>query len=213
MYKVHDWYNNVRYHFSGWWELIDWLNDLGRINTVAHNHNDVISYYDFKFKRLLDENVDYASILAEEAKQLLLGNEVEYTENTRHIYVREFIVYDEYDRIINLSDLKKSLLVYKPKPYKWVPWVLKRYKNVYWEYRKDPVPGVGNGNYPKRNNGHFNKSYKAKLMEYYSLFPNSGRMREYDSFWWDDGKYFNKNYRCWKNKKIRKQWMKNKASQ
>jgi len=213
MYKIHDWYNDTWRYFSNWWDLIGYCK--GAENRIAHSTNDTYSYYDYKFNRRPNEFVDYETNLINLTKQLLLGeydNKL-YVENRQYNYIREFIVYDDWDRVVNLCDIRQGIKNFKePKEkYRRFPyWTIRYYEKHPFVFRRDPVPGVGNGS-RRKNCGKFNKSYKAKSMEYYSLFPNSGRMRELDSVWWDDG-YFNKNYRCWKNKKIKKQWMKNKAS-
>ena len=118
----------------------------------------------------------------------------------------DFVVFDSLWRVVDKSTLKPAFenFVYQRKSIRW----------KVFEYRKEPVPWTGGGGrfhgsiFRRRNR---NKSYAAKLEEYYNLFPNSGRIRERKHLvksWNDDLKM-----RCqdkgWKRQfKIKKQWMK-----
>lgn len=91
--------------------------------------------------------------------------------------------------------------------------VLNRYYETHpFTYRFDPVPGItcysGRNGYYRRINR--NKNYVAQLLESQYLFPNDGRFidRKFLVYSWGDDhiRYITKS---WKQKKIKKQWMKN----
>lgn len=164
--------------FNEWWELIahfysgcdyfDRSDNFSTINNVAHNENDNYSYHIPKH---------------------FCNNETYKHQDKVTYYIRPYIIYDEYDRIINIAEIRASADVYNPniKPKQKRPPLCYR---RYFEYRKEPVPGTGKcrGSYHWREVSK-NKSYVAKCMEYYDLFPGDRRIRgtsKYVDWWCDD---------------------------
>ncbi|MFW6226115.1 MAG: hypothetical protein ACOC3V_04080, partial [bacterium] len=65
-YKLHNWFKNEWIYFNNWWDLIGWLAFYDpQLKSLAHSKNDIYSRYVFKFRRVLDEPVDYATIICD----------------------------------------------------------------------------------------------------------------------------------------------------
>ena len=111
-------------------------------------------------------------------------------------------IYDEYDRIINKREITDGLKDFDPakevkRPYRW------RSNKKTWRSKSGHWPGY-------RYNIKKNKTYVAKLMEYYDLFPADGRLRATRDMisWWSDDFGQRSTGRTWKDQsKKRKQWM------
>lgn len=130
---------------------------------------------------------------------------IKYHYDTKTItYVRNLILYDEYDRIINYTDVVKKVLIdYKPTK-----------KEQYYRFRQDPVPGTGKEHYTSwfRNSIKRNKSYAVSLLEHQELFPNDGRAKQRLELvrTWNDDLGRRSSDKSWKRtRKCRKQWQKN----
>lgn len=108
MYYIYDWYDDDYRYFDDWETLIDFIDSYIHDNEIGHNKNDVYAYWDYEFSHP-EENVDYATIIANQAKKLLLGEDNAYTPNNRHVYCRPYIVYDQWDRVVNLFEIRKAL--------------------------------------------------------------------------------------------------------
>ena len=210
MYKIHDWYDDKWKYCFDWWELVSYCKEVE--NKIAHSKNDIYSYYDFKFNKNPNEFVDYEMDIVNKAKKLLMGEYKNdyYVENKRYVYVRELIIYDEWDVIVNLGDIRQGIKEYKelpPKKRKQSYWTIQYYKKHSFVFRKEPVPGISNGRWA-RSKWRGNKNYLASLQETIHLFPCDGRTRSRikDLTLWDDR--YRSTSRSWKRKKIKKQWMK-----
>lgn len=185
MYYIHDYHDDEWKAFSTWWNMIEFFYDYDEdLITIAHNENDEYHYY-------------------------------RWDDNKLTRYCRQHIVYDENMSVVNSVEIKKSLRIFTPPPYvrRGSVWHQRYDKLNKYTYRYDPVPGMGDGNW---NGGRFrtcirkNKTYFAKLQEYYTLFPGDARIRriEFVSTWNDDFRPSNKYGKSWKKMKVRKQWMK-----
>lgn len=209
MYYIHDWYNNKYKTFYDWWELIKWFyhNDSD-LKTISHNKNDIYSYHNFRYKKVVDKYIDYETVTVNKIKKLLLNESEQYVENNRYVYVRQHIVYDQFENIINKEDIRKSLIIYNPQLDNKKP---KQFDKLSFRYRFDPVPCIKIYPYKYRyRHNKINKNYYAKIQETIHLFPQDGRMRKKIkdvSNWYDDYDY-RYTSKVWKQKKIKKQWMK-----
>lgn len=123
----------------------------------------------------------------------------------------EFIIFDHLWKVVDKSVIRNWLSEYES----FIENRRRRWRRTkYFEFRREPVPGIhkySNGSHMWRRMRK-NKSYAAKLEEYYNLFPNDSRMRERRllvSVWEDElGKRTQD--RSWKRQcKIKNQWQKN----
>lgn len=213
-YYIHDKYNDRKTEYEDWWELVGhyyeapdncyWGTRTRKVDGIAHNDNDIYSYWDYKFNRRPDENVDYEAIVVEQALSYLCDTGANtYCKNERHIYGRYDFIYDEDGVAVNKREIEDAFKDYDPEKAK-----ARRYYNYYanrrrWNSKRRHWNGW-------RNNIRRNKTYAAKLMEYYDLFPNDGKMRQYAWFvkTWNDDIPDRSTGRGWKDQsKKRKQWM------
>jgi len=199
-YKVIDsgWFKT----FNNWWDLIDYIKD--KEYNIAHNSNDIYVYYDCRKFKLKPSELSYEEEIVKKAITLLTVGKSDYKEINKYTYKRNIFVYDNDDRIINLSEIRKSIAIYKPKNKKYI-----RFRN-YFRYRYDPVPGIRVYKCNKCKSVRKNKSYAAKLSEYVDLFPNDSSIKRSAFFVskWDDEFLYRKTEKNWKyQSKKRKQWM------
>ncbi len=90
---------------------------------------------------------------------------------------------------------------YKPKQKKRACKWYRRFSNLPFVYRQDPVPGVHKrSNFGRKK--HHNKNYYSTLQSYEEYFSYDPRLR---LDYWDDWKVWD--YRSWKRTGVRKQWM------
>jgi hypothetical protein len=175
-------YRNFEFIYYSWQEVLDhFYKHPDDVRYIAHNDNDI--FYAYSMNNLEETTVYYI--------------------NT--IYVR-----DEYNRIINRNEIIEGLETFQPIKEKYSHWKDRWLSKYHFRYRIDPVPHVGNGNW-----GHYyrhekkNKRYYAELASVKDIFPSDSRLREqvFRCKGWND--YQRNNTRSWKQKKIKKQWMKN----
>lgn len=153
MYRVQS--RQYQFHFTGWWEMIDFLSR--NENRIAHNSNDCYSYYDCgKFSRVPPEKD-----IVNQAIDLLLGiyDNHKWIERRRTIEQRDLFVYDEYDTLVNLYEIREALSVYVPRYTK----KKKVYHNI---YRVDPVPKSGKHYYNRCRTSRVNLKYYKDAMSY-----------------------------------------------
>lgn len=94
-YYIHDWYDNRFKYFDTWWDLISYIKEYIGEESIAHTEKDVYARRNFKFKRVLNEYVDYNSLIVTKAKKLLLNESIVNYPNHREVYCRPYIVYDQ----------------------------------------------------------------------------------------------------------------------
>lgn len=173
---------NYHYEFNSWYDLIKELRRFD-IRQIGHNFNDTWV----------------------ELNPLLRDNKLYPRPAYNNV---DFVVFDSLWRVIDKSILKEAFDKFEYRRRRWI-------RPRIFEFRKEPVPFTGGGGrfhgssiFRKR---HKNKSYAAKLEEYYDLFPNSGRMRDRKFLvkCWNDDLSMRCQDKSWKRQhKIKKQWMK-----
>ena len=193
-YKIYNWYDQrVEKKFDDWWEMIGWVSE--NLDSIAHTKNDTYAYLDCG--TIILKPVD----IVEEAIRLLAGIQSKIPDVIiRHVYCRHLIVYDEFERTVNLHEIRESVKIYKPR-YKST----KRTKGYYFEYRRDPVP------YTHRRRGHYYRKVKTTNRKYYldltSWIEDSRTSNIFQfSCKWDD-EYPRFETKSWKQNKKRRQWM------
>ena len=200
-YKVID--SGWQKEFSGWWDLIGYLKD--KEYAIAHNDNDLYIYYDCGTFKLKPSELSYEDEIVKKTISFLMG-ENDYKEIKRYIYKRDLFVYDDYNKLVNLHEIRESISILKPKKdKKW------RWFRDYFRYRYDPVPGISVYRRNRFRKVKRNKSYAAKLSEYVDLFPNDSSIKRSAFFVsrWDDDFSYRKTEKNWKRQsKKAKQWMK-----
>lgn len=180
--------NNEYYEFHSWEDLIKWLY-LSDLRFVGHNLNDTYVTFFPIFKN------------------------GEVFGKPKHHKVN-YVIFDSIWRVVDKQTLVKGLEErHNENLRNKRPWRF-RGRPFYFEYRREPVPGTS-----KWKNGsdlwrsiRKNKSYAAKLEEYYHLFPNDAKMR--DRKWlvkmWNDDLGMRTQDKSWKRQnKVKKQWQKN----
>jgi len=187
--------------FNNWWDLIGFLKD--KDHDIAHNDNDIYVYYDCGKFKIKPNELSYEEEIVKKTIALLTTGQSDYREINKYIYKRNIFIYDD-DKIVNLSEIRESIAIYKSKNEKHI-W----FKN-YFRYRYDPVPGIRVYRCNRYRKVKRNKSYAAKLSEYVDLFPNDSSIKRSAFFVsrWDDDFSYHKTEKNWKrqSKKI-KQWM------
>jgi len=124
MYYIHNYVENTWTSFDDWWKLVDHFYVEKRDEWGFSNRPFMA--FDNIAHSLNDKKVGYV------------------TDIYITVYVpRTEIIYDEYMRVVNTSDIKKSLKVYNPdrKP-TYAAWYKRnydRYKHI--RFRFDPIPG------------------------------------------------------------------------
>jgi hypothetical protein len=165
--------DNKYFEFKNYDTLLSWLKKNGRINKVGNNWNDTY----------LTPNLD---------------SRWSYLSNTRQPV--DYIVFDYYNRIINIEYLIKNLNNFSEKRCNCRRLLYHGYRKNWLGFRGGPVPGV---------------SYK-RMKTTQELCRNSWdreyararRCKRYLPNRWDDipsGKYDGN--KSWKKQKKRKQWM------
>ena len=164
-----------------WWDLIGEIVHHGYEDSIAHNENDLLVYW------RTDCYWDGKEVKTKQVEVF-----------TRHIFV-----YDEYDRIINLREIRKGIKEYHEppqKPYRW-----RRHRGCYFEFRREPVPGTGGhgwGRYYRHPRMYFQSYLKTR-----DILPDP-RIEErlhLCMYWWDDYPRFNE--KNWKSQgKKKHQW-------
>lgn len=192
-YKIYNWYDQrVERKFDDWWEMIGWISE--NLNSIAHSRNDTYAYLDCGAIKLKPLEID----VVEEAIRLLAGIQSKIPEVIkRYVYCRHLIVYDEFERIVNLHEIKESAKIYKPR-YKST----KRTRGCYFEYRKDPVP------YIHKRRGSYYRKIKTTNRKYYldlTSWMEDSRTSNIVIKWNDEYPRFET--KSWKQNKKRKQWM------
>lgn len=185
---------NEYYEFTSWDRLISWLYSFCTkydskwgvvvdLQYIGHNFNDTY----VKLWPVFKDGRIY---------------------NRPTYYNVNFVIFDSDWRVINTDFLFDGIKQYDSKPRK------RRHIKRYFEYRKEPVPFAGrwkNGSNIWRRIRK-NKSYAAKLEEYYNLFPNDSKIRNRKLLvrCWDDDFGIRTQDKSWKRqRKIKKQWQKN----
>jgi len=142
----------------------------------------------------------------------------------KYLYLKRFIIYDNYDRIINIHDYKKDAFKlwqykYKKNNYNWSDYyffkrrkINKKYSKwrrqfLNYEYRKDPVPYI----HKIRGGGWWSSPHTAQIIRMYKNPEykkfNRGSIKEVPT-WWDDR--YRRVQKSWKEQtKCRHQWEKN----
>lgn len=174
--------NNKTY--ETWWDLIGEIVHSGYESSIAHNENDLLVYW------RTDCYYDYPD-------KVLKTKKVE-------VFTRHILVYDEYDRIINLNEIREGLKQYKEQPAK--PWNRRPwYSNKYFEYRREPVPYTGKSRY----HNHWRRTKHSYLKSYLSTYDiiDDPRINQYldTGYWWDDDDYPAHPQKNWKSHR-RTQW-------
>jgi len=186
--------NNKYYEFTSWEKLIDWLYGyctcqrwgelIVDLKFIGHNFNDT-----------------YVNLWPIFKGEKIYGRPVYHPV--------DFVIFDSIWRVVSTNLLFEGI-----KKKHNAKTVRKRRRRKYFEYRKEPVPNTRK--YKKGSSIcrsiRKNKSYAAKLEEYYHLFPNDSKMR--DRKWlvkmWNDDLGMRTRDRSWKRqRKIKKQWQKN----
>jgi len=130
----------------------------------------------------------------------------------------QILIYDEYNRLIQEDETELISYLLTPKvDSEGDRWgrrgFYRRRTPYYFTFRYDPVPGIHNYHrcYRMYRTVKLNFKYHASMQEYVSLLPSDSRMRTQieiakSSWGWERQRNYS---RCWKNKKSKKQWMKN----
>lgn len=193
-YRIYDWYDNtyLRHYdratrsypvvFDSWWDLIGYIKSSVNLDAISHNRNDrfftryPIGYYD-------DQPEPW---------------QVKITE-----YCRSVFILDEYNRIINLHEIREGLKEFRDDLYH------QEYKHYYshgiFRYRHDPVPRTGHRWHCRcyRSN-HSYKNYYLNALSY----VDDARLRNGLEGVTDWDGYPRFSQRSWKEQsKKRKQWM------
>ena len=188
MYFIYDFEEDTRSKMMDWWELVG----------CFHPEKSDCDY----FSKVRDQlgNISH--------NEKDLKNVATWHEDAPKFALRTQIIYDEDLRVINLSEIKQALRVYKVPVAKYEPfwWRGSQYT---FEFRREPVPLVG-----ARRSSYYrsrvkkNKNYVAQFYEDTDLFPHESvkEKRLFVSSWND---YFNcgKHTKDWKHQKKKKQWM------
>ena len=171
---------------SSWWELIDDIKQGRYDERYGHNPNDHIT-----------------SILP-----------IFYGEDSQGIPIyrydirkeqRDCIAYHD-DLVINLAEIRKGLKEYRSHDRKYNP---RRWTRDYFEYRREPVPGL-------RHHRHHHRYWKIPQHSYRSSWVKALEFGEYPKAkdhltfdpWWDD-EYPRRPEKNWKSQgKKRHQWEK-----
>ncbi len=180
MFKVYNSYYDHTRKFETWWSLIGYLVNGHYENSIAHNDNDIyIAHY---------PNYYY--------------EKVEPWQIESEIYMRHIFVQDEFDRIINLSEIREAIREYVDQP--------NHYKRTHgiFRYRFDPVPGIRKRRWGRYRSTH---SYRKCYLDALSVETNlpEARLRknlDMGCAWDDEFPRFTS--RSWKETKKRKQWEK-----
>jgi hypothetical protein len=139
-YSVFDYSSKQTRHFNDWWDLIRYLSD--KTDYIAHNVNDICGYFDCgRFKLFPPVDHYHPDHIVDRAIFLLEGGVDQPTViRKRWVYQRNLFVFDEYDRIVNLSLIKEALKEYDPQKIKHRHY---SYRPRIFEYRRDPVAWTG----------------------------------------------------------------------
>jgi hypothetical protein len=189
MYRIYYLDRNVFSNWYSWWELISHIN----INDVAHTINDIWVSYE---SRINNKGIKYLK---------------------KNVYGKSVIVYDEYNRVINLSELREGVEHYNPnlpnesirKYYRW------RGSTDYQYLRYDPVPFTGQNRWRAkayRYNTHTYRNYFLSVLSYGNEIKLDSKIKVefydyHNSLYRDNYLRSNYNNKSWKNQKKRKQWM------
>lgn len=186
-YYLYDRVNDSTTVYRDWWDLIGAFydevthyNKFKTIDKISHNKNDRYHYIDYKM--IWDSEHQKYNFIPPEIWGPL-----------------PYIIYDEYDRIINKAEIKESCKIYNPEK-TTVVYTKRKYRT----YRSNKS-WMG-----YRENIHRNKRYVSEIMEHNYLFPCSGRTRK--GYWflmtWNDDIPSRSTHRNWKcHSKKKKQWM------
>ena len=193
---IYDTDNTIVKKFNTWWELIKELDNYNDY-VFAHNKNDTYIVHDFFYAEDIWGTIVY----------------------TKKVYYRNVFVYDEFNRIINLSEIREGIAKYKPRIEStrnkhWHHFYSKKYKFIF-QYRHEPVPCTGHYNHNSgyyRGNVTTNKKYYSDLLSYKDEFEdyhcqlkkvNFDDIRDYDGY------IRSKHSNGWKeNSTVRKQYLK-----
>ena len=183
-----------------WWELIECVKSIG-IDWFGHNPNDINSYYDcgsFKLVPIDHYDPDY---IVERALFLLSGQEdPPFISRKRHVSSRFYTVLDDFDRIINLNEIKEAIDVFKPR----YGSERRKKSHYYFRYRIDPVPHTH-----KRKYGKYFRRVKSSNRKYYSdltSWVKDSRTKNIFSYEWEDRMRSDRSSSWKNNKKKNKQW-------
>jgi len=163
-----------------WWDLIRVVVDRGYEPDIAHNENDKTICYNYEF--------------------IGMANELPLLR-TKEVCSKHLIVYDEFNRVINLHEIRQGIKEYIPRPEKFRRWSW--FKTQYpFRYRYDPVPLFGHhhhGCWHGKAHTYRNGNIKA----YYDL-PDSRikGFRDFGSEWDED---YTRPERNWKSQR-KTQW-------
>lgn len=117
----------------------------------------------------------------------------------------EFVVFDAYNRVVNLEYLSKDLEKLPEK--KWPSWRLRRIRNNWLGFRNGPVPYTGYGN--KAGGCYFRSprtTQELRRNSWDEKYARKRRCRRHLPNAWDD--LPSSGYgKSWKRQKKRKQWM------
>lgn len=130
-----------------------------------------------------------------------------YKEVVVEYIPREIMVIDEDDRIIDVRMYKDEILNYNGRLYSY-----RKRLTVNCVFRKDPVPDIMSkkrhrGTYYKLQHiiGELRQNCDTEIEKYTRKSRNKKKLIE---CWWDGIPRNYKDNKCWKNQKIKKQYMK-----
>ena len=201
----HVYVDHQKNSYDDWWEMIEFVKNYGEEH-IAHNPNDVHAYYNCGKFRLVPIDRYDPDYIVERAYFLLSGQEdPPFFERVRTVSPRNLMVLDDYGRVINLTELRDSIKIFKPRPkhrrYSW-------FGPKYFDYRVDPVPYTGKySRYRRWRDVSSNKNYYLNVMSQW----DDSRIRtqfalKSAGFWADGLPRFSQ--RSWKEQgKKKKQWM------
>jgi hypothetical protein len=194
MYRI---YNISSNHYSDWYTWWELLAEL------ASGYN-----YEYTISHTINKNDLYIGHEHHYDSKFYLEGDYNHYYSTTTIYYRGTIIYDDYDRIINLSEIREGMIDYKPELT-----LRKKYKNLwrndYQYYRYDPVPYTGKRHYGR---------YRTKVHSYRNCYINTYdseletdskikiEIDSRSSNWYDD--FIRNRYKSWKKQsKKSKQYM------
>lgn len=142
----------------------------------------------------------YEKAIAHNANDIYVSFCFGYVE--RETYSRHLFVQDEFDRIINLAEIREGIKIYVDHPRQY------KRRNGFFRFRYDPVPGIG-----KRRHGGWYRtshSYRKCYLDALSVetdLPEARLQKNLDmGCAWDD-EFPRVNQRTWKKQgKMNRQW-------
>lgn len=169
-----------------WWDLIGEISRNGYEDSIAHNENDLLVYW------RTDWYWDF-------------HNETHITKKVE-CFTRHIFVYDEYDRIINLNEIRAGIKAYKAPERREYYRHWYRMRGCYFEFRREPVPHTGHsrwGRYYRYKRHTYRNSYLSTC----DILPDPRINSQLDlGCKWDD-EFPRSNEKNWKSQgKKKHQW-------